>query len=71
MEEAKELSKLMAKQAHLQKAIENTNDVEDCQEELDSTQEKLDQLGQTVKEKTKKPVEERIRSLQLEGHEGP
>ena len=36
LEEATELSKLMAKRAHLQKAIDNLKDVEGCQEELDS-----------------------------------
>ena len=38
LEEAKELSKLMAKQARLQKAIDSLKDMEDCQSELDAIQ---------------------------------
>ena len=64
LEEAKELSKLMAKQTSLQKAIDSLKEAGEFQEEVEAMQEKLDLLEQTIKEKTKKPAEERIRSIQ-------
>ena len=61
---AKELSKLMERQSSLQKAITSLKDFQDCGHMVTDMEAKLEQLEKEIKEKTKKPAEERIRSLQ-------
>ena len=61
---AKDLSKLMERQSSLQKAITSLRDFQDCGHMVADMEAKLEHLEKEIKEKTKKPAEERIRSLQ-------
>ena len=64
LETAKELSALMKDQQNMESATSSLKEIGGCRQMLERPTSRMEEVGSRIRGKTKRPVEERMRSLQ-------